>query len=48
MPNRLPLAALRRIPAFASDRPVPRVLIIGLTLAAAAFAVVYWSIAGFV
>jgi hypothetical protein len=46
MPHRLPLAVLRRIPPFASDRPVPHVLIVGLVLVAAAFAVVYWSIAG--
>ena len=47
MPNRLPLAVLRRIPPFASDCPIPHVLIISLALVAAAFAVVYWSIAGF-
>ena len=46
MPNHLAVAALRRIPPFASDRPVPHVLIAGLALVAAAFAVVYWSIAG--
>jgi hypothetical protein len=47
MPDRLPLAVLLRIPPFASDRPIPHVLIISLALVAAAFAVVYWSIAGF-
>ena len=46
MPNHLAVAALRRIPPFASDRPVPHVLIAGLAFIAAAFSVVYWSIAG--
>ena len=46
MLNRPALAALWRIPPFASDRPVPHVLIAGLALVAAAFAIVYWSIAG--
>jgi hypothetical protein len=35
------------LPPFASDRPIPHVLITSLALVAAAFAVVYWSIAGF-
>ena len=46
MPNHLAVAALRRIPPFASDRARPHVLIAGLALVAAVFAVIYWSIAG--
>jgi hypothetical protein len=47
MPFRFPLAAMRCILPFETDRPVPYVLIWSLALVATGFCIVYWSATGF-
>ena len=46
MAYRRALALLRGIPPFASDQPVPYVLVASLFLVAAMFTVVYLAIVG--